>query len=150
MPGFGPLASYPLAALAHTAVTTTLTASAGAFTLSGVAATFVVRQLQGVGAFALGGITVNLLQSLERGTFAFNVNTAALSPTVLASAASYVTIGFAASYDLKIDPGGLGGAIVPHRGSDEHRAGPVFTRARYHAVLAEGEAARAAEQRERD
>src|SRR5262249_47756877 len=37
-----------------------------------------------------------------------------------------------------------------HRAGDEYRAGPVFTRARYHAVLAEAEAARAVEQRERD
>jgi hypothetical protein len=150
MSGFGPLASYPLAALPFTAVTTTLAASGGAFTLSGVAATFVARQLQGVGGFTLSGITINLLPSLERGMFTFNGNVAALSPRVLASAGSYVTTGFAASYDLKIDPGGLGGAIVPHRAGDEYRAGPVFTRARYHAVLAEAEAARAAEQRERE
>src|SRR4051795_9018295 len=149
MSGFGPLAGYPLAALPLAAVTTTLAASAGAFTLSGIADIFVMRQLQNVGVFALSGITVNLLQSLERGTFTFNGNTAALSPTVVASAAFYVTTGFAASYDLKIDPGGLGGAIVSHRVGDENRAGPVFTRARYHAVLAEAEAARAAVQRER-
>jgi hypothetical protein len=150
MSGFGPLASYPLAAQPRTAVATTLTVSAGAFTLSGIAANFVVRQLQGVGAFAQSGNSINLLQSLERGPFTFNGNVAALSPTVLASAAPFVTTGFAASYDLKIDPGGLGGAIVAHRAGDEHRAGPVFTRARYHAVLADAEAARATEQRQRD
>jgi hypothetical protein len=149
MTGFGPLASYPLAALPR-AVTTTLAAAASAFALNGVTAGFVVRLQQGVGAFALSGIPINLLQSLERGAFTFSGNVAALSPTVLASPALYVTTGFAASYDLKIDPGGLGGAIVPHHAGDEYRAGPVFTRARYHAVLAEAEAARAAERRERD
>src|SRR5262249_29117875 len=92
----------------------------------------------------------NLLQSLERGPFTFTGNVAVLSPTVLASAAPFATTGFAASYDLKIDPDGLGGAIVAHGTGDEHRAGPAFTRARYPAVLAEAEVARGAERRERD
>jgi hypothetical protein len=149
MTGFGSLASYPLAAQPR-AVTTTLSASAGMFALTGIAASFVVRLQEGAGAFALSGITINLLQSLERGAFMFSGSVAALSPTVVASPALYVTTGFVASYDLKIDPGGLGGAIVLHRAGDEHRAGPVFTRAHYHEVLAEAEAARAAEQRERE
>jgi|SRR5262245_32364402 len=150
MTGFGPLASYPLAAQLFAATTTTLTAAAGAFSLAGIAGSFVTRMGEGVGGYALSGVAVNLLSSLERGAFTFAGNTAALAPALGAMGGAYVTTGFAASYDLKIDPGGLGGAVVPHRAGDEYRAGPVFTRARYHAVLAEAEAARMAEQRERE
>lgn len=150
MTGFGPLASHPLAAQTFIATTTTLPAAAGSFSLTGVAASFVLSQAQSVGSYVVTGIAANFLQSLEGGALALTGCSAALTPTLIASASAYAITGIAASYDLTIDPGGIGGAIVPHRAGDEYRAGPVFTRARYRAVLAEAEAARTAEQRERE
>jgi len=150
MTGFGPLASYPLAAQPFVATTTTLSAAAGAFSLSGMAASFVLPQAQGVGSYLLTGNAANFLQSLESGALALTGLSAALTPTLGASAGACAIAGIPVGYDLRIDPGGIGGAVVPHRAGDEHRAGPVFTRARYRALLAEAEAARAARQRERD
>ncbi len=87
MVGFGPLASYPLAALPATATTISMTASAGGFALTGVAAVFAVTMVEAAGSYSFTGNDAILTPSVAAGagSYAFTGNDALFQTAMIAS-----------------------------------------------------------------
>src|SRR5262245_45230305 len=160
---FGPLASYPLAALPAgglaalpgsialsgqaTALRPAVAAVAGAVALSGQAASLGVSLTAAAGVFALTGQPVAHTHTVVpgAGNHALAGKAAPLTASLGTSggAGTIMFTGVDAGRFFEIDPGGIGGTVVPHRAGDEYRAGPAFTRARYRKLLAATEAKQA-------
>jgi hypothetical protein len=167
---FGPLASYPLAALPEaglaalpgsialsgqaTTLRPAIAAVAGVVALSGQAAALRVSLTVAAGAFTLTGppVASTTRVALVADNYVLAGKAAPLTTMLGTSggAGPIVVTGVDAGRGFEIDPGGIGGAVVPHRPGDEYRAGPAFTRARYRELLAAAEAEQVAAEREQE
>jgi len=126
--------------------------AAGSVALSGPNTSFLARLTATAGNHNLSGqlVTFAATAAFAVGSYGIVGSAALLMPSFACAAGSVVLTGFDANYQFEIDRGGIGGAIVPHHAGDERRAGPAFTRARYDALVAAADAARAAAKRERE
>jgi hypothetical protein len=167
---FGPFASYPLAALpagglaalpgsiALSGQATTLrpaiAAVAGAVMLSGQAAALRVSLTAAPAALTLTGQPVAHTSTVAPGTGNHALAGKAAPLTTMlgisGGAGTVVVTGVDAGRGFEIDPGGIGGAVVPHRAGDEYRAGRAFTRARYRELMTAFEAEQVAAKREQE
>lgn len=83
MLGFGPIGTLAVATGPSSgAVTFTLTAAAGSFAMTGVAATFTIREATAAGSFALSGISASFTLKEAAGAGAFAYTGVAASFTI--------------------------------------------------------------------
>lgn len=123
--------------------------TAGAYALTGNAAALTPAAIAGAGSYAFSGVAAPLTGSLAATPRSYAISWQGFSDasTFAARAGTFTLTGGDGYLSYDIDLGGVGGSIVPHRGSEERRSGAPFTKQRFRELIDAAEAAAEAERR---
>ena len=128
---------------------TVLGTNTSAYLLAGASAAATVRAAAISGGYAATGIGATFSAALLANAGDYTVSWQAFSDNeaIVCSSGSFAVTGNSTFLSYEIDRGGIGGAIVAHHAGDESRSGTPFTKQRYRDLVAQAEAAAAAERR---